>query len=104
MDLLLIPRAIVGYILILFVPGYALTLALYPTREELLLIERIALSFVLSVVGVMISVLFADLYLGIDVTPVNIVVITLIVTFLAALIWQARLFQRKGGFREWLRH
>jgi uncharacterized membrane protein len=102
MDLILIPRAIAGYILILFIPGYALTLALYPTREELPFIERLALSFVLSIVGVMISVLFADIYLGIDVTPVNIVVTTLIVTSLAALVWQVRIFYGKSRLKGWL--
>lgn len=104
MDLILIPRAIAGYILLLFVPGYALTWVLYPVREEAPFIERIALSSVLSVVGVMISVLFADIFLGVDVTPVNIVIVSLLITLLAAIGWKARLFQRAGGFREWLKH
>ena len=104
MDLILIPRAIAGYILILFIPGFAFTWALYPTRDEAPLIERIALSFVLSIVGVMISVLLADIFLGVDVTPVNIVIISLLITILAVLAWQVRLFQRKGGLRTWLQH
>jgi uncharacterized membrane protein len=104
MDLILIPRAIAGYLLLLFVPGYALTWALYPSRGETPLIERIALSCVLSIVGVMISVLFADILLGVDVTPVNIIVISLLLTLLGAVGWKVRLFQRAGGLREWLKH
>ncbi len=102
MDLVTIPRAIAGYILILFVPGYALTWALYPTHEELAFIERIALSFVLSIVSVMISVLFADIFLGIDVTPPNIVIVIIIVTALAALMWLLQVVYAKSRLKRWI--
>jgi uncharacterized membrane protein len=87
MDVIGIFRVILGYFLILFVPGYALTWALYPSREELDFVERIALSSVLSIVTVMVSVLFADVYLGIDLTSLNIVMVIAIVTIMAAAMW-----------------
>jgi uncharacterized membrane protein len=102
MDLVTIPGVIAGYILILFVPGYALTWALYSTREELDFIERIALSFVLSIVSVMISVLFADIFLGIDVTPPNIVIVITIVTALAALAWLLQVTYAKSRLKLWI--
>ena len=102
MDFITIPRAVAGYILILFVPGYALTWALYPTHEELAFIERVALSFVLSIVAVMISVLFADIFLGVDVTPPNIVIIIIIVTAFAALIWLMEVVYLKSRLKIWM--
>lgn len=44
-----IPRIILGLIFILFLPGYALIAALFPSRESIDWIERIALSFGLSI-------------------------------------------------------
>ncbi len=90
MDLITIIRAIAGYFLVLLLPGYALTWALYPFRAELTLVERIALALVLSITSVMAAVLFADVYLGVDFTPQNIVVTILIITALAILIWRIR--------------
>lgn len=85
-------RVIAGLILILFIPGYVLTWAFYPRKQDITDIERIALSFALSISGVMLSVLFVDLVLGIDTTPVNIVITILALTFLAVFAWKIHLF------------
>jgi len=91
MDLLGFFQAVLGYVLVLFVPGYALSWALYTSRDEISFVERIALSFVLSIASVMAAVLFADVYLGIDFTPVNIVITILAVTLFAVVIWRIRI-------------
>jgi len=103
MDLVMILRIVLGYILLLFIPGYAITWALYPTREELEFIERIALSFVLSIVSVMLSVLFTDTYLGIDVTPLGIVVTVSVVTVLAVILWGIRRAYAESHLKGWIR-
>lgn len=90
MDFILIIRAIAGYLLLFFVPGYALTWTFFPYRDDLRDIDRLALSLVLSVASVMISVLFVDLYLGVDFTPENIVITVLFVTALACILWRIR--------------
>ncbi len=85
-------RIITGLLLILFVPGYALTWAFFPKRTDITTGERISLSFALSISGVMLSVLFADIVLGVDTTPFNIVIIILLLTFLAILVWRMHLY------------
>jgi len=42
-------RALLGLLLVLFLPGYSLVAALFPRRDDLDGIERIALSFGLSI-------------------------------------------------------
>ena len=42
-------RAVVGFPLVLFLPGYSLVSALFPRNDELDIIERIALSIGLSI-------------------------------------------------------
>jgi len=77
---------------LLFIPGYALTWMFFPEKPDLPRGDRIALSFALSISGVMLSVLFADIILGIDSTPVNIVITVMSLTFLALLFWRIHLF------------
>jgi len=91
MDLFGFIQAVLGYILVLFVPGYALSWALYTSRDEITFPQRMALSFVLSIASVMAAVLFADVYLGIDFTPVNIVFIILGVTAFGVILWRIRI-------------
>ena len=66
-------RAVAGLVLILFIPGYTLTWAFYPRKGDMTDKERLAFSFPLSIAGVMLAVLFLDMGLGMDTTPVNIV-------------------------------
>jgi len=42
-------RAVVGFPLVLFLPGYSLVSALFPQKDELDMLERIALSIGLSI-------------------------------------------------------
>lgn len=42
-------RAVVGFPLVLFLPGYSLVSALFPGKDELDMLERIALSIGLSI-------------------------------------------------------
>ena len=54
-------RIIFGLVFLLFVPGYALTLALFPRKEEITLIERVGFAGVLSIVADILTTLFIDL-------------------------------------------
>jgi uncharacterized membrane protein len=65
-------RAILGFLLVLFIPGYAFMLALYPKKKDLSFVERIALSSVSSIAITMLSALFLDMFLGIDLTAENV--------------------------------
>ena len=85
-------RIVVGLFLILFVPGYAFTWALYPKKDDLNNNERIAFSFAISISLVMIFVLFMDLVLGVDTTPVNIIICIIILTLFSLAIWRLHLY------------
>jgi len=91
-------RIIIGLILILFVPGYAMTWALYPGKDDITWEFRIAISFPLSISGVMLSVLFSDIVLGIDTTPSNIVFIIISLTVLTFLFWKLHLYVINKNF------
>lgn len=85
-------RAIFGLVLVLFIPGYALTWAFYPERKDITDSERIALSFALSISGVMLWVLFIDIVLGIDTTPLNLVLAIILLSLLSLVAWRIHLY------------
>ncbi|MHC1585705.1 MAG: DUF1616 domain-containing protein [Candidatus Syntropharchaeia archaeon] len=80
-------RIVFGLILIFFLPGYALSFVIFPKKKEITLLERIALSFGLSMASVLLTVLFIDLALGIPTTPKNIAISILSITVVALVIW-----------------
>ena len=77
-------RAVLGFVLVLFLPGYSLTSALFPNNNELGTVERIALSMGLSIC----VVVFVGLALnytpwGIRLGPIVVVLSILIIIFTA---------------------
>jgi len=72
-------RAILGFTLVFFLPGFTWTLVFF---EKLKVIERIALSFGLSIAVVTLSIIALNLLIGMRITGTNslltIVVITII--------------------------
>ena len=83
----LLARNILGFILVLWLPGYTFIKALYPTKlaittkkENLETIERIALSFTMSIALVMITGLLLNYTpWGIRPTPITLSLLTLTV-------------------------
>jgi hypothetical protein len=61
-----------GFLNLLFVPGFVLSLVLFPRLTDLGVIQRLAYSTVLSIGSVIALVLFMDVVLGVDTTPRNI--------------------------------
>jgi uncharacterized membrane protein len=82
---LAIIRIIFGFLLILFIPGYAAIWALFPEKSQISSVERIAYSCVTSIGLTMVSVLSLDLIIGIDTTPVNISFTLILVTLFCGL-------------------
>ena len=83
-------RVITGLAILFFIPGFAATWALYITKEEIPMITRLALSFVLSITTVMLSTLFLDNVIGVDTTPMNIMATLIVVIIVMVLIWEIR--------------
>jgi len=89
-------RVISGFALTLFIPGFAFTLALFPRREDISPVERLAFSFVLSISSVLIVVLFIDLALHVPTTAVNIVSSLLAFSLLCLSLFAIQFFNVPG--------
>ena len=72
-------RAIIGFALVFFLPGFAWTLIFF---KEINAVERIALSFGLSIVLVTLSILALNKLLGVRITGFNSLAIICLVTAL----------------------
>ncbi|MBN2250820.1 MAG: DUF1616 domain-containing protein [Candidatus Altiarchaeota archaeon] len=88
-------RAAGGLLLTLFIPGAAFILAMYPRKKDLDLVERIALSSVMSIAITLLTALFLDLVLGVDFTAVNVAVALIVFTGLCLAAW---FIQTRGRF------
>jgi uncharacterized membrane protein len=80
-------RAILGFILVFFVPGFAWTLVFF---SRLKIIERIALSFGLSIALVTISIIVLSVLLGIRITGANSLLIIIVITVIALVIYSLK--------------
>ena len=88
-------RAILGFILVFFLPGFAWTLVFF---RQINIIERIALSFGLSIVVVTLGLLLLDRLIGISITGLNSVLVIVAITVLPVLVYYLnRLVKRKKG-------
>jgi len=82
-------RMILGAIFILFIPGYAMTLALFK-EGELNKIERIALSFALSIATVPLALFYLNWGLGIKINLINLILIVLLIVISSLIVWRVR--------------
>ena len=90
-------RAILGFILVFFLPGFAWTLVFF-NGKQINVVERIALSFGLSIAIVTISILALNKLIGISVTGSNSVLIIIVVTIIpVALYYLNRFIGRRRG-------
>jgi len=85
MDLLSLFRIVFGSVFVLFIPGFAWTY-LFFDRDEIDVVERIALSFGLSIALVPLSVFYLNYLFGVRITLVNCAIIISVLT-LAPLGW-----------------
>ena len=72
-------RAILGFILVFFLPGFAWTLVFF---SQINVLERVALSFGLSIAIVTLSIIVLHKLLGIRITGFNSVLIILTITII----------------------
>lgn len=73
-------RAILGFVLVFFVPGFAWTFVFF---NQLNVIERIAFSFGLSIAIVTLSVIALNMLVGIRITGTNSLLIIIVITVIA---------------------
>ena len=87
-----VPRAILGFILVFFLPGLAWTFVFF---RQIKVIERVALSFGLSIAIVTLSILFANMVIGVRITGFNSVLVIILVTILHVAIYYLNRFVRR---------
>ncbi|MFC2069985.1 DUF1616 domain-containing protein [Chloroflexota bacterium] len=88
-------RATLGFILVFFLPGFAWTFVFF---RRIKVLERILLSFAISIAMVTLSLLFANWILKINITGINSVLIIIIVTALpVGIYYLIRFIRRKTG-------
>lgn len=88
-------RALLGFILVFFLPGFAWSLVFF---RQIRVFERIILSLALSIVVVTLSLIFVDRLTGIRITGFNSVLIIILVTILPIVAYYLNKFirRRKG--------
>lgn len=88
-------RAILGFILVFFLPGFAWTFVFF---RQIKVIERVTLSFALSIVAVTLGLLLASALLGIRITGANSALVIVVITILPVLAFYLnRLIRRRRG-------
>lgn len=85
-------RAILGFILVFFLPGFAWTLVFF---RQIKVIERIPLSFAMSIVVVTLSLIFASRLSGLKITGLNSVVVITVVTIVPVVAYYLNKFTKR---------
>jgi len=88
--MLSIIQAIIGLPLVLFIPGYALSYAVFPKKKDLDLMERIALSFGLSFALIPLVVFFMNKFLKIPITVYSSFSIVIALAIIGVIVWKKR--------------
>ena len=79
-------RAILGFILMFFLPGFAWTLVFF-SGKQINIIERLALSLGLSIATVTLSILALNRLIGMRITGFNAVLVIIAVTIIPVVIY-----------------
>lgn len=84
LERLSVVRALLGFILVFFLPGFAWTLVFF---RRINVIERLALSFGLSIAVVTLSILALNKLVGVRITGFNSVLIIIGVTIVPVVVY-----------------
>ena len=85
-------RAILGFLLVFFLPGFAWTFVFF---KRINIIERVALSFALSIVVVTLSLLLVNTLIGIRITGFNSTLVIAVITILPVVAYYLNRFIRR---------
>jgi len=84
--------ALLGFILVFFLPGFAWTLVFF---KQIKVVERIALSFGLSIAVVTLSILASNVLLGVSITGFNSLLIIVVITIIPILFYYLRRLMKR---------
>jgi len=80
-------RVIFGFLVLLFVPGFVLSLIIFPGFKDVEIIKRLAYSMVLGIGSVIALVLFMAVVPGVNTQPENIFIVIAVFSFFLFLAW-----------------
>jgi uncharacterized membrane protein len=83
-------RIIFGFLLIMVIPGFLVSLVYYPKQSDINILERFVYATIISIGSVIVCILFMDVFLGIDTTPINIVIVITAFCVILAIVWIIR--------------
>lgn len=87
-------RAILGFILVFFLPGFAWTLLFF---RQIKIIERVALSFGLSIALVTLSIFALNMLIGLRITVFNSILVIIVITILPLAAYGLIRLMGRGG-------
>lgn len=93
-------RIVIGFLLFLFIPGFALSLAIFPRLTDLSITDRIVYSTVLSISSGIASMVFLDMVLGFERTLENFILVTGSFSVLAFLFWAGSWYYLNRQFKK----
>lgn len=94
-------RIIFGFLLVLFIPGFAFSFVFFPRISDIPPLTRIVLSCMISIGSTLCAILFLDIFLGVNTTAVNCAVAILFLSALGIIVWWCRrVFQSLGEKRK----
>ncbi len=85
-------RTAFGLVFLFLIPGFALTLVIFPRMDEIRLVERVGLAGALSIVADVVTTLFIDLVLNVPTTGLNIFLALLTLTLAALAVWRLEVY------------
>ena len=95
LDRVPVVRAVLGFALVFFLPGFAWTLLFF---KQLTVLERITMSFALSLVLVTFSLVFLNQVFGVRIDGLNSVLVIVVITVIPVLAYNVnRVIRRKRG-------
>jgi uncharacterized membrane protein len=93
-------RVILGFFMLLFVPGFVITLVFFPRLSDIGIVERLVYSTILSIGSVIVLVLFMDVYLGVNTRPLNIFYVVGAFSYFAFFIWISELWYQDSRLKK----
>ena len=97
LDSVPIIRAVLGFALVFFLPGFAWTLVFF---RQVNVVERVAISIGLSIALVTLSILSLNRLLGMSITGVSSVVVIVVITVIPVVIYYLRKYLGRVNRQE----
>jgi hypothetical protein len=93
-------RVVFSFLLLLFIPGFALSLVIFPRLTDLSIIDRLVYSTVLSISSCIAAVVFIDIVPGLDVTLETFTLVISVFSLLLFLFWSAERYYLNSRLKK----